>query len=56
MSRIALLPQAFQDVNEWSTSHHPIYAKIVELIKDLERHPFSGLGKPAPLKHLMKGL
>jgi hypothetical protein len=51
-SKPSVTPRAFQDFNEWSTTHHQIYAKIVELIKDLERHPFSGLGKPAPLKHL----
>lgn len=30
--------------------------KIFELIKDVERNPFSGIGKPEPLKHKFKGL
>ena len=33
-----------------------IYIKIVILIKDIERDPFSGLGKPEALKHDLSGL
>ncbi|WP_125589918.1 Txe/YoeB family addiction module toxin [Companilactobacillus jidongensis] len=29
--------------------------KINNLIKDIERHPFDGLGKPEPLKHELSG-
>jgi toxin YoeB len=32
-----------------------IYNKIVELIKDIERSPFSGIGKPEPLKYGLNG-
>ena len=32
-----------------------IYVKIVELIKDIQRNPFTGLGKPEPLKHDLAG-
>ncbi len=31
-------------------------AKIVSLIKDVQREPFSGLGKPEALKHELSGL
>ncbi|WP_159297045.1 Txe/YoeB family addiction module toxin [Microcystis aeruginosa] len=33
-----------------------VYAKIVSLIKDVQREPFSGLGKPEALKHELSGL
>lgn len=33
-----------------------IYAKIINLIKDIQRDPFSGLGKPEALKHDLSGL
>ena len=33
-----------------------VYAKIVSLIKDVQRDPFSGLGKPEALKHELSGL
>lgn len=29
--------------------------RINELIKDISRHPFEGLGKPEALKHQLKG-
>jgi toxin YoeB len=30
-------------------------AKINALIKDIDRHPFTGLGKPEPLKNELSG-
>lgn len=30
-------------------------ARIVRLIKDIEREPFEGLGKPEPLRHDLNG-
>jgi toxin YoeB len=33
-----------------------VYAKIVELIKEIQRDPFVGKGKPEPLKHQLSGL
>jgi toxin YoeB len=56
MKKIAFLPKAFKDFNLWIAEDKKIYEKIVELIKDVERHPFSGIGKPEPLKHELKGL
>lgn len=31
------------------------YAKVLRLIDDACKHPFSGLGKPEPLKHRLHG-
>ncbi len=56
MRRIAFLPQAFEDFHQWRTENPKVYDKIFELIKDILRQPFSGLGKPEPLKHDFKGL
>jgi toxin YoeB len=56
MRKIAFLPTAFEDFNWWATEDRRIYARIVRLIKDIERSPFSGLGKPEPLKHELQGL
>jgi toxin YoeB len=54
MRKIAFLPKAFAEFNKWTLEDKKIYSRIVELIKDIERHPFSGLGKPEPLKHDFK--
>ena len=56
MRRVAFLPQAFEDFNRWAVEDKKIYGKVVDLIKDTLRTPFSGLGKPEPLKHELKGL
>jgi toxin YoeB len=56
MRKIAFLPTALEDFNWWVTEDKKIYVRIVRLIKDIERSPFSGLGKPEPLKQELKGL
>jgi toxin YoeB len=56
MRRIAFTPDAFEDFVGWSSEDKKIYARIIELIKDIGRNPFSGIGKPEPLKHKLKGL
>nr|WP_199301770.1 Txe/YoeB family addiction module toxin [Sphaerospermopsis sp. FACHB-1194] len=32
-----------------------VFKKILELIKDIQREPFSGIGKPEPLKYELQG-
>lgn len=53
--RVVFEPSAFEDFNEWSTLDKKLYKKIVELIKDVNRSPFTGLGKPEPLQHELSG-
>ena len=40
----------------WQKTDKKILSKINELIKDIARNPFSGIGKPEPLRHNYKGL
>jgi toxin YoeB len=56
VKKIAFLPSAFDDLNRWAAQDRKIYARIVKLIKDIDRSPFAGLGKPEPLKHELQGL
>ena len=53
--RILFEAEAFTDFNEWTKIDRKIYNKIVELLKDIERSPFSGIGKPEPLKYELSG-
>jgi toxin YoeB len=55
MRNITFERKAFDDFNNWAKEDRKIYVKIVELIDDMLRQPFSGLGKPEPLKHALKG-
>ena len=56
MRRVAFVPAAFEDFTQWSRTDKKIYSRVVNLIKDIERDPFKGLGKPEILKHDLKGL
>ena len=52
MSRkIVFESSAFTDFNDWVKLDKKIQRKIIELIKDIDRQPFQGLGKPEALKH-----
>jgi toxin YoeB len=53
--KILFESSAFAEFNERASSDKKIYSKIVTLIKDIERSPFSGLGKPEALKHNLAG-
>jgi toxin YoeB len=55
MKQIVFDPQAFQDFTEWAETDRKMYQRIVALIKDILRHPFTGIGKPEPLKHELRG-
>jgi len=56
MQKIVLLPQAFSELRFWAEEDKNLLLKIFELIKDIQRNPFSGLGKPEPLRYEFKGL
>jgi toxin YoeB len=53
--RIVFESSAFADLNDWVKLDKKIHRKIVELIKDIIRHPFQGLGNPEALKHDLSG-
>lgn len=55
MRKIAFEKRAFDDFTTWATTDRRIYQRIVALIFDTLREPFSGLGKPEPLRHQMQG-
>jgi len=46
---------AYEQLVEWASEDFGVFEKIVQLIKDISRDPFKGLGKPEPLRHKYKG-
>jgi toxin YoeB len=46
---------AFEDLAWWIEQDRQKALRIVSLIKDVQRDPFKGIGKPEPLKHELKG-
>jgi toxin YoeB len=47
--------EAWQDYLYWQDNDRKILQAINDLIKDVNRNPFTGLGKPEPLKHDLAG-
>ena len=48
---IVLLKQAREDRDYWKrTGNKRIMSRISVLLEDIQKHPFSGIGKPEPLK------
>lgn len=45
----------WEDYLYWQATDKKTLKRIYALIKDVERGPFSGLGKPEPLKHHWAG-
>ncbi len=54
--RITFSLNAWEEYTSWQREDSRILAKINELIKDIERSPYEGLGKPEPLKYDLAGL
>jgi toxin YoeB len=46
---------AFEDLAWWIQQDRSKALRIVNLVRDVQREPFKGIGKPEPLKHELKG-
>lgn len=55
MRNIVFEKRSFEEFTQWAVEDRKIYRKIVALINDIQRTPFSGKGKPEPLKHELRG-
>ncbi len=53
--RLTWLPNGLKDYLHWQETDRKILQRVNELIKDTERNPFTGIGKPEPLKNNLKG-
>jgi len=55
MHTITFTEDALLRLKEWKAADARMLAKIVTLITEIAASPFTGLGKPEPLKHDLKG-
>ena len=46
---------AWEDYLYWQKQDKKTLKRINELLRDIERDPFGGIGKPEPLKHKRQG-
>ena len=48
-------PQAWEDYTFWQAADSKMVPRINQLLKDIIRNPHSGIGKPEPLRHSLRG-
>ena len=53
--KITFSLNAWQDYLSWQQQDKKMLKKINQLIKDIQRTPFEGVGKPEPLKYDLSG-
>ncbi len=44
-----------EDLKAWAKDEPKLVKKFFELLSDIQKNPFEGLGKPEALKHQYKG-
>ena len=55
MRTIEFVPKAFKEYQDWIEKDRKTALRIGDLIKDILRQPYEGIGKPEALKHQFKG-
>lgn len=56
MSNISFADDAWSEYLYWQTQDKKTLKKINALLKEIQRNPFDGAGKPEPLKNDKSGL
>lgn len=55
MNEVAFTATAWEQYTAWQTEDKKTLKRINLLIKDIQRNPFTGIGKPEPLKENLSG-
>ena len=55
MRSLEFSANGFEDLAWWIEQDRAQALRIVRLIRDIQRDPFTGIGKPEPLKNELKG-
>jgi toxin YoeB len=53
--KLVFADEAWNDYLDWQQQDKRTVKRINELIEATKRDPFSGIGKPEPLKHALSG-
>ncbi len=49
-------PAFLEDLRFWVDTNRKLALRVLDLVEAVLRDPFSGIGKPEPLKHLAPGM
>jgi toxin YoeB len=55
MKSIVFSQTALNQLTSFKTGNQKLVFKVLELIEDIQKNPWSGIGKPEPLKHDLTG-
>lgn len=53
--KLVFSEHAWEDYLFWQTQDRKTVERINRLIREIQREPFAGIGKPEPLKHALSG-
>ena len=53
--KLVFADEAWDDYLFWQKQDRKMVDRITKLIQEVQRDPFSGVGKPEPLKHALAG-
>ena len=53
--RLIFSEQAWEEHLHWQQTDRQVLTRIKQLIREIQREPFRGIGKPEPLKHAFAG-
>jgi toxin YoeB len=53
--KLVFAEQAWEDYLYWQKTDRKVLERVNTLIRDIQREPFAGIGKPEPLKHAFAG-
>ena len=53
--KLVFSDEAWEDYVQWQETDRSMIRRINQLIKDVRRSPYEGIGKPEPLKHQLAG-
>lgn len=53
--KLIFADSAWEDYLHWQQQDRKMVERINKLIRETQREPFAGIGKPEPLKHALAG-
>lgn len=53
--KLIFADEAWDDYLYWQKQDRKMVERINKLIREIQREPFEGIGKPEPLKHALSG-
>lgn len=53
--KLVFSERAWDDYLHWQATDRKVLSRINTLIREITREPYSGMGKPEPLRHALAG-